>query len=364
METTARRYNSGKPRMGIVPLAALADMRELTEYMVIDGKLDTAVKHFSYFAMYEGDRVDLAIAARHIIKMLQDLMPPDKYATGPFGYPSNAITSLAMVYTRGAEKYTDIAEDGTVLYDGTFNWAKGMSWVSVADSGMRHLVKSYSEVNDPESGLPHLAHALWNIVTLFLYTKEHPEYDDRRSLILPRVGLDIDGVIADFTRAIVEMAKVMGEELPSDALDPHAWNHPFYRRMFQHTIDNPEFWAGMEPLLDPANLRFEPVAYITSRPVDTQVVVEWLERHRFPVAPVTNTWGTGDEYKIQACKDAGVKLFIDDRFDTFQALNAAGIPCLLMDRPHNAKYDVGCRRIFPNFLLTADNHAQLRRRAR
>jgi hypothetical protein len=57
---------------------------------------------------------------------------------------------------------------------------EGIGWKRVFGAAMRHLWAFWKgEEIDPESGLPHLAHAAWNIFTLLNYAKYRREYDDR-----------------------------------------------------------------------------------------------------------------------------------------------------------------------------------------
>jgi hypothetical protein len=68
---------------------------------------------------------------------------------------AKALESVATVGTYGAAKYT-----------------RG-GWISVPDGQQRYtdalwrhlLASSYEEV-DPESGIPHLHHALWNLIAV------------------------------------------------------------------------------------------------------------------------------------------------------------------------------------------------------
>lgn len=57
------------------------------------------------------------------------------------------LTCLAMEY--GITKY------------GRNNWKKGMAWSRLLDAALRHFVAAaLGEEDDPESGLPHVAHGL------------------------------------------------------------------------------------------------------------------------------------------------------------------------------------------------------------
>jgi hypothetical protein len=68
------------------------------------------------------------------------------------------------VYGFGAEKYDDT------------NWVKGYSWRLSWGAMMRHIeAMRDGEYLDPESGLPHLAHAAWHCMTLMYYA-EYPQY--------------------------------------------------------------------------------------------------------------------------------------------------------------------------------------------
>lgn len=75
--------------------------------------------------------------------------------------PPRALVDVAQVLTAGARKYTRADEHG-VMQDGADNWRKGgeASIPRYLGAALRH-VNAYQrgEVDDPETGLPHLAHA-------------------------------------------------------------------------------------------------------------------------------------------------------------------------------------------------------------
>lgn len=98
----------------------------------------------------------------------------------PKNYPIRAWLWVVRVLEFGAKKYAK------------GNWAKGMPWSVCYTCAMSHLTKALAgEENDEESGLPHLAHALCNIVFLIGYRDLYPEGDDR----LPEFNLG--GVAVD-----------------------------------------------------------------------------------------------------------------------------------------------------------------------
>ena len=91
-----------------------------------------------------------------------------------FDAPPEALLELAKVYGYGAEKYDH------------HNYRKGYAWSLSYNAMLRHILASMGgEDIDPESGLPHMAHATWHglALTQFLIDKlngNHPvELDDR-----------------------------------------------------------------------------------------------------------------------------------------------------------------------------------------
>lgn len=241
-----------------------------------------------------------------------------------------AIKELVKVFTAGAKKYSDN------------NWQKGMKWTKMIASLKRHLASfEESEDYDPETACHHLAHVAWNALGLVTYSKTHPELDDRNHQYLQakRIGLDIDECIADF---LTPYSKMSG----SDA-KPNHWAFCY------NIVDNFTTWEDqmildkfyledVKPLCD-AHLPFEPVCYITNRPVDTWVTQFWLKKHKFPLKPVFTT--KSREEKVAIAKEEKLDYFIDDNYETFVEMNKAGICCFLMDQAHNRKYNVGYKRI-------------------
>lgn len=82
--------------------------------------------------------------------------------------PALSLEDLARIYTYGAQKYADR------------NWEKGIEWGRVFAAMMRHLWAFWGgETTDPESGMPHMAHAAWGCFTLLEYARTHNELDTR-----------------------------------------------------------------------------------------------------------------------------------------------------------------------------------------
>ena len=212
--------------------------------------------------------------------------------------------------------------------------------MSILDSALRHIeAYALGDDVDSETGCHHLAHALWNVYALINHLKEHPEKDDRFTPKIPRIGLDIDGVLADFEKAFLQHIGKPDHITTS-------WNDPLFREYFGIVASNTEFWETLDVTEDLMTrpLGFNPVVYITARPVPSSVTEQWLfEKNNFPMAPV-ETVGPNMS-KVDVCKKYNIDLFVDDAYHNYEELNRAGIPCLLRTRHHNTVYNVGSRRI-------------------
>lgn len=235
------------------------------------------------------------------------------------------------------KKYVEVLTLGSKKYRPR-NWEAGMSWSTVIASMKRHIAAfERGEDFDPETGLPHTAHIMCNAAFLTEYMKTYPEGDDRPHphMRMPRIGLDIDEVLADWVAAFCKRF-----DLP----EPQFWIFDYATRAkLEELKSDKEFWMNIAPKCDPKTLPFEPVCYVTSRVVPSEWTQEWLQKCGFPCVPV-HTVGHG-ESKVEVLKAAGVEWFVDDRFENYVELNKAGICCFLMDAPHNRRYNVGHKRI-------------------
>ena len=89
---------------------------------------------------------------------------PEAYAL----IPVKPLAEVARVYGFGAEKYD------------SRNWEKGYAWSLSYSSLQRHINAFWGgEDTDPESGLPHLAHAVFHCLAMMEWVETHPEKDDR-----------------------------------------------------------------------------------------------------------------------------------------------------------------------------------------
>jgi len=113
--------------------------------------------------------------------------------------PASMIEGVGAVLTHGCKKYEPN------------NWRKGLSWTGVLSSLKRHLhALERGEDYDQESGLLHIDHVLCNAAFIREYYKTHPELDDRvlPYMNIPRIGLDVDEVLADFAGGFCKWAGI------------------------------------------------------------------------------------------------------------------------------------------------------------
>lgn len=241
--------------------------------------------------------------------------------------PAFAQEQYARVLTKGAEKYAER------------NWEHGMKWSKVLASMKRHInAFEKGEDFDPETGLLHMAHVMCNAAFMTEYYKIFPQGDDRphEYLSRPKIGLDVDEVIADW---VGHWTKYHGQ------VTPEFWNFDKdIRYKFEAMKDNKEFWLSIPPKINPKTMPFEPHCYITSRIIPKEWTEEWIQLNGFPTMPVYSV-GNGAS-KVQVAKESGIDWFVDDRYENFVELNQNGVCCYLLDAPHNQRYNVGYKRIY------------------
>ncbi len=256
-----------------------------------------------------------------------------------------AHRDMVKVLTYGATKYFDR------------NWENGLSWTSVIGSLKRHLAaielgEDYdydpncenckSGYCEDHSGELHIANLACNAHFLNAFYYTFPQGDDRprKFLKLPKIGLDIDGVLADFTTS-------WNKVYPDVPVDGSTWycdrkiGERFKKMKETNILDI--FYLGLNPLIKAKDLPFEPYCYITSRPITKEVTEQWLDNHNFPSKPVYSV--DVRHTKVDVAKEAGIEIFIDDSFDNFVDLNNNGIFTYLYTATWNLKHDVGHMRL-------------------
>lgn len=240
--------------------------------------------------------------------------------------PSYAQEQYAKVLTKGAEKYAER------------NWENGMKWSKVLASLERHLQEiKKGEDYDEETGLLHSAHIMCNASFLTEYYKIYPQGDDRphRYLNQPKIGLDIDEVLADW---VSYWCNHHNQDIPDN------WNFDrCIASKFETLKDNKDFWLSIPPKIKPSDLHFEPHCYITSRSIPKEWTEEWLDKNGFPSTKVYSV-GFGKS-KVDVAKESGVEIFVDDCYSNFVELNNNGICTYLLTAKHNKRYNVGHKRL-------------------
>jgi Domain of unknown function (DUF5664) len=84
--------------------------------------------------------------------------------------PVTPIIQIAEVFTFGAQKY----------FANSYRQGETVAWSRTYGSVLRHLFAFWGgEDTDPESGLPHLAHAGTQLMILMEHAKNNPTKDDR-----------------------------------------------------------------------------------------------------------------------------------------------------------------------------------------
>lgn len=83
--------------------------------------------------------------------------------------PFDALKGVVQVLMFGKQKY------------GEHNWEKGMGWLTVYNSLIRHVIAwRNGEDKDPESGEHHMSHVICNAVFLLWYSLNGKGKDDRK----------------------------------------------------------------------------------------------------------------------------------------------------------------------------------------
>jgi hypothetical protein len=156
------RYNDGKVLMEFIPARILADFYANTN--TVDWPRECRAD--SVRAYYVLDKLaDFEESKQDDDWALIEVM---RFAVPQFGTGVGRWRDIAGILAYGAEKYAP------------WNWAKGMPWSVPIACIKRHAVAVLEgEADDPESGMPHLAHVGANVAMLMHYLEHFQEGDDR-----------------------------------------------------------------------------------------------------------------------------------------------------------------------------------------
>lgn len=160
---------------------------------------------------------------------------------------------------------------------------------------------------------------------------------------LLKIGVDIDGVLADIVQRILPLlARECGREVTHDDIFCYRFSEALsipeerVHALMEEVIAGGHFEAA--PIIPGAAealqaLRQHAIWLVTSRPERVRdQTVRWLARHQVPYscllfAPALDKARRGD----------GFDLFVEDYLEGALALSSQGIPVLLFDRPWNQR---------------------------
>ncbi len=169
------------------------------------------------------------------------------------------------------------------------------------------------------------------------------------------VGLDIDGVVADFLSPFLLLLEkridngpiseetitdfrfkdhpLVTEEVVADCMQTVSYDSSFWQNL--SSLITPKDWQKLENLSRRRQLVFVTHRYVRDTYDIHGITCDWLKMHgiREPVVHFTN------ELKAELVQNLGVHLFVDDRFENCQdvAENTQAV-VLMPHRPYNRSF--------------------------
>lgn len=153
------------------------------------------------------------------------------------------------------------------------------------------------------------------------------------------IALDIDGCEANFIQGFINKAHASGvDNAPNHWTEWRGWNGNIERadfnRVFGQIANDTDWWMNL-PVMEDTYVNFDPVAYITDRPIASKYSRQWLVEHGFPDAPVFTTGQEGAS-KHDIMKEHGIDLIVEDRPVNVHSINnVRGVGAIMLNRPWN-----------------------------
>ena len=168
-----------------------------------------------------------------------------------------------------------------------------------------------------------------------------------------RVGFDVDGVLANFTRAFTKLAVSIGEA-PAivEQEDQREWKFPFHvDRVWREVARTQNWWMTLDPLIDNFELDFinelirteEAVYFITNRQ-ESDIGLPVVEQTRLWLRGIGIDTGNvlAVERKGPVCAALDLDWFIDDKIENLESISHSGVFAVARSWSYNDEWD-GCR---------------------
>jgi len=163
------------------------------------------------------------------------------------------------------------------------------------------------------------------------------------------LAFDIDGVVADTFRALVDTAESeYGVELQYDAFTDYNFlsvldiEEDIFNKIIERVLDDP-LGMGIKPMSGAVEvltrlMDLGPLTLVTARP-DNGAIQEWLQEHfhlngRNGIR--LNETGTHTE-KLPVLRKYGIKYFVEDRLATCYLVQEASLTPIVFEQPWNQR---------------------------